>query len=404
MVMAIPSAGYASNETVGMLPMQYWGPLAYQVRAHAESIARLHRLNPQQPPEPGRSWRSPQVMDHYEELMHNQPGVAPRGTEQPSVGSTKKARVAPPGEQPSVAPSSQKPGVAPLLPPVPIQPPAVAEPGAWSYTLAAYLLGGRVDLQYTPSEVAPPPPIQDMFREALQWRSVDILQLVVDAAHHAEELAYLVEGPEPPPTDSSASSSGPTARGPEPAHGTTAAEVPTLRGVPESLDSRFLSELDRIPLLHESEYVENGDDLASDEHISIKVSVENTGMYKINVNPMATVSQTVAKVLAFCRIKDSTWMWQLFADPEPGAKLPRSLAFNFTLNQAGVGSGARCFLGHRDITAGTGTQVEAEPGEPAEPAEPAEPPSSVSVSVLRARPGAEISASAAASVGAGVVA
>ena len=59
MIMAIPSAGYASNETVGMLPMQYWGPLAYQVRAHAESIARLHRLNPQQPPEPGPSWRSP---------------------------------------------------------------------------------------------------------------------------------------------------------------------------------------------------------------------------------------------------------------------------------------------------------------------------------------------------------
>ena len=57
-----------------------------------------------------------------------------------------------------------------------------------------------------------------------------------------------------------------------------------------------------------------------------------------------------------------------------------------------------------DETAGTGTQVEVEPGEPAEPAEPAEPPSSVSVSVLRARPGAEISASAAASVGAGVVA
>ena len=39
------------------------------------------------------------------------------------------------------------------------------------------------------------------------------------------------------------------------------AEVPTLRGVPESLHNRFLSEWVRIPLLHESEYVENGDDL-----------------------------------------------------------------------------------------------------------------------------------------------
>ena len=34
-----------------------------------------------------------------------------------------------------------------------------------------------------------------------------------------------------------------------------------MRGVPESLHNRFLSEWVRIPLLHESEYVENGDDL-----------------------------------------------------------------------------------------------------------------------------------------------
>ena len=39
------------------------------------------------------------------------------------------------------------------------------------------------------------------------------------------------------------------------------AEVPTLRGVPESLHNRFLSEWVRIPVLHENKYVENGDDL-----------------------------------------------------------------------------------------------------------------------------------------------
>ena len=41
------------------------------------------------------------------------------------------------------------------------------------------------------------------------------------------------------------------------AYGTTAAEVPTLRGVPKSLHNRFLSEWVSIPLLHESEYLED---------------------------------------------------------------------------------------------------------------------------------------------------
>ena len=69
--MAIASAGYASNETVGMLPMQYWGPLAYQGRAHAEAIARLYRLNPQQPPKPGPSWRSPESQSEAHMVEHD---------------------------------------------------------------------------------------------------------------------------------------------------------------------------------------------------------------------------------------------------------------------------------------------------------------------------------------------
>ena len=37
----------------------------------------------------------------------------------------------------------------------------------------------------------------------------------------------------------------------------TAAEVPTLCGVPDFLHKKFLDEWVRIPLLHKSEYVEN---------------------------------------------------------------------------------------------------------------------------------------------------
>ena len=47
------------------------------------------------------------------------------------------------------------------------------------------------------------------------------------------------------------------------AYGTTAAEVPTLRGVPDFLHKKFLDEWVRIPLLHKSKYMENAfnDDL-----------------------------------------------------------------------------------------------------------------------------------------------
>ena len=40
----------------------------------------------------------------------------------------------------------------------------------------------------------------------------------------------------------------------------TAAEVPTLCGVPDFLHKKFLDEWVRIPLLHKSEYVENAFD------------------------------------------------------------------------------------------------------------------------------------------------
>ena len=71
LALTIPGAGVASNETVAMLPHRYWGPLASELREKAESLSRLYRLSPGNPPPVPGNWGAsasgPQSLDPTEE-------------------------------------------------------------------------------------------------------------------------------------------------------------------------------------------------------------------------------------------------------------------------------------------------------------------------------------------------
>ena len=56
--LAVPSAGLASNRTLSMMPDEYWNGIAYQLRRHAEQLARRYRLDPENPPARDPGWEA----------------------------------------------------------------------------------------------------------------------------------------------------------------------------------------------------------------------------------------------------------------------------------------------------------------------------------------------------------
>ena len=60
LALTIPGAGIATNETLAMMPMWFWNPLALKFRNKVEHGAREFRLSIESPPpEPEGTWGAP---------------------------------------------------------------------------------------------------------------------------------------------------------------------------------------------------------------------------------------------------------------------------------------------------------------------------------------------------------